>query len=155
MFGGLEAHLKRYVSTDNVLTLLKWPVIFLGASPAEAPAMYSLMTYAGHAEGTWYACAHTVLFYAVLCSACRVLLFSTSSVFNHRYPTTPNRAKGVDGGMAAPAQALAALAREKGILFKLDAAVTGFEFEEARVSKICTLHSHRAPRSITQERTPP
>ena len=35
-------------------TVLKWPVIFIGASPDAAPAMYSLMTYAGHALGTWY-----------------------------------------------------------------------------------------------------
>ena len=54
MFGGFEAHVNQYVHNTRLRTLLKWPVIFLGASPAEAPAMYSLMTYAGHAQGTWY-----------------------------------------------------------------------------------------------------
>eukprot|EP00746_Dinoflagellata_sp_MGD_P148152 gnl/MRDRNA2_/MRDRNA2_80411_c0_seq3.p1 gnl/MRDRNA2_/MRDRNA2_80411_c0~~gnl/MRDRNA2_/MRDRNA2_80411_c0_seq3.p1 ORF type:complete len:544 (+),score=72.92 gnl/MRDRNA2_/MRDRNA2_80411_c0_seq3:51-1682(+) len=54
MFFGYEAHVNRYVKDERLRTILKWPVIFLGASPAEAPAMYSLMTYGGHAHGTWY-----------------------------------------------------------------------------------------------------
>jgi len=54
MFNGYLAHLQKYISNSDLLTALKWPVIFLGASPHSAPAMYSLMTYGGHALGTYY-----------------------------------------------------------------------------------------------------
>ena len=54
MFMGFEAHLKKYVKNPIVTQVLKWPVIFVGASPKNAPSMYSLMTYGGHAKGTWY-----------------------------------------------------------------------------------------------------
>eukprot|EP00928_Gymnodinium_smaydae_P039670 TRINITY_DN27047_c0_g1_i1.p1 TRINITY_DN27047_c0_g1~~TRINITY_DN27047_c0_g1_i1.p1 ORF type:complete len:1456 (-),score=289.68 TRINITY_DN27047_c0_g1_i1:198-4565(-) len=54
MFGSLEADITKCVRSPLLQQVLKWPVIFLGASPKEAPAMYSLMTYAGHALGTWY-----------------------------------------------------------------------------------------------------
>jgi lycopene cyclase domain-containing protein len=40
--------------------------------------------------------------------------------------------------MAACASSLAAMAKDKGVEFKLNAEVTGFEFEDSRVSKICT-----------------
>lgn len=54
-FSGFANHLSGYTLGDKLLhTLLKWPVIFIGAAPAQAPSMYSLMTYAGHARGTWY-----------------------------------------------------------------------------------------------------
>jgi len=53
MFGSLEAHIGRYTSDSLVQMILKWPIIFIGASPADAPALYSLMTYGGHA-GTFY-----------------------------------------------------------------------------------------------------
>jgi phytoene desaturase len=33
---------------------LEFPVLFLGATPAKTPAMYSLMNYADMALGTWY-----------------------------------------------------------------------------------------------------
>ena len=54
MFGSYEADLNRHTVHPLLRTILKWPVIFIGASPADAPAMYSLMTYAGHALGTFY-----------------------------------------------------------------------------------------------------
>lgn len=34
--------------------LMEFPVIFLGASPKNIPALYSLMNYGGYALGTWY-----------------------------------------------------------------------------------------------------
>jgi phytoene desaturase len=54
MFGSLEAEIEHCVKNERLRTILKWPVIFLGARPKDAPAMYSLMSYAGHADGTWY-----------------------------------------------------------------------------------------------------
>ena len=54
MFIGFEAHLNKYVSDPIVTQVLKWPVIFVGASPKNSPSLYSLMTYGGHCKGTWY-----------------------------------------------------------------------------------------------------
>ena len=54
MFMGFEAHLKKYVTDPVVTQVMKWPVIFIGASPKNAPSMYSLMTYGGNCKGTWY-----------------------------------------------------------------------------------------------------
>ncbi len=99
MFGSLQTHIERFTTHPRIQTLLKWPIIFIGASPQDAPAMYSLMTYAGHAEGTWY-------------------------------PST---------GMAAPAKALAQIARDEGVVFNLGSEVTGFEFtRDDQVSAVCT-----------------
>ena len=54
MFLGFETHLKKYITDPIVTQVLKWPVIFVGASPKNAPCLYSLMTYGGHVKGTWY-----------------------------------------------------------------------------------------------------
>ena len=54
MFSGFSSHLAKYVQDPLLHMLLKWPVIFIGASPDDAASMYSLMTYAGHIGGTWY-----------------------------------------------------------------------------------------------------
>ena len=43
-----------HTSDPTLRMILKWPVIFVGASPSEAPAMYSLLSYAAYALGTWY-----------------------------------------------------------------------------------------------------
>eukprot|EP00392_Amoebophrya_sp_AT5.2_P009508 g9536.t1 len=54
MFNGFTSHISKYVHDHWVQKILKWPVIFVGASPKAAPALYSLMTYGGHMLGTWY-----------------------------------------------------------------------------------------------------
>ena len=54
MFSGFGSHLNKYVDDELLRLVLKWPVIFVGASPEDAASMYSLMTYAGHVKGTWY-----------------------------------------------------------------------------------------------------
>ena len=53
MLGSFERHLAAYSHSDLVTTILKWPVMFIGASPKDAPAMYALMTFGGHVHGTW------------------------------------------------------------------------------------------------------
>lgn len=72
MLGSYESHLNRYVKHETLRTVLKWPVsstsaqihtctkhaalqvIFLGVSPQDAPALYSMMASGGHLRGTWY-----------------------------------------------------------------------------------------------------
>ncbi len=43
-----------YFSSQKLRTLMEFPVIFLGASPKNIPALYSLMNYGGYVLGTWY-----------------------------------------------------------------------------------------------------
>src|SRR5690606_9750990 len=38
----------------QLLALMEFPVLFLGAMPQDTPALYSLMNYAGLKLGTWY-----------------------------------------------------------------------------------------------------
>ena len=54
MFVSMESYLKRLFKNDYLLQILKFPVLFLGATPAKTPALYSLMNYADLELGTWY-----------------------------------------------------------------------------------------------------
>ncbi|RYG51363.1 MAG: phytoene desaturase [Chitinophagaceae bacterium] len=44
----------KYFSDPRLKALMEFPVIFLGASPKEIPALYSLMNYGGYVLGTHY-----------------------------------------------------------------------------------------------------
>ncbi len=50
----VSEHLRRHFRDPGILQLLEFPVLFLGAKPAQTPALYSLMNYADIALGTWY-----------------------------------------------------------------------------------------------------
>jgi phytoene desaturase len=54
MFTSLSAHVKALFKNKQLIELLEFPVLFLGATPEKTPAMYSLMNYADMALGTWY-----------------------------------------------------------------------------------------------------
>ena len=58
MFGSVKGHVARHLDgckhAEILEIVLSWPVIFLGVSPSSAPAVYSMVTYSGHMEGTWY-----------------------------------------------------------------------------------------------------
>ncbi|MGN6615743.1 MAG: phytoene desaturase family protein [Ilyomonas sp.] len=47
-------YVNRYFSNPKLRTLMEFPVIFLGASPKNIPALYSLMNYGGYVLGTKY-----------------------------------------------------------------------------------------------------
>ncbi|MGS2739237.1 phytoene desaturase family protein [Sinomicrobium sp. M5D2P17] len=47
-------HVRRYFKNPKLITLMEFPVLFLGATPKDIPAMYSLMNYGGYKLGTWY-----------------------------------------------------------------------------------------------------
>jgi phytoene desaturase len=49
-----RTYVSRYFTDPKLRALMEFPVIFLGASPKNIPAMYSLMNYGGYALGTWY-----------------------------------------------------------------------------------------------------
>ncbi|UYZ64839.1 phytoene desaturase family protein [Hymenobacter weizhouensis] len=50
----MHTHVRRYFQDPRLLELVEFPTLFLGAIPQNTPALYSLMTYADLALGTWY-----------------------------------------------------------------------------------------------------
>lgn len=54
VFQSLSAYVKKFFSHPKIISLLEFPVLFLGAAPEKTPALYSLMNYADMALGTWY-----------------------------------------------------------------------------------------------------
>ncbi len=54
MFTSLSKHVRGLFKNENLIKLLEFPVLFLGATPEKTPALYSLMNYADMALGTWY-----------------------------------------------------------------------------------------------------
>ncbi len=54
MFQSISSHIKKLFKHPQLIQLLEFPVLFLGATPEKTPAMYSLMNYADISQGTWY-----------------------------------------------------------------------------------------------------
>ena len=54
IFTSFSSHIRRYFSHPKLIALMEFPVLFLGATPQNTPALYSLMNYAGLKLGTWY-----------------------------------------------------------------------------------------------------
>lgn len=54
MFSSLSSHVRSLFKNEKLRQLLEFPVLFLGATPQNTPALYSLMNHADLALGTWY-----------------------------------------------------------------------------------------------------
>ena len=54
VFNSIKRHIGKYFKNEKLRQLLEFPVLFLGALPAQTPALYSLMNYADIQLGTWY-----------------------------------------------------------------------------------------------------
>lgn len=54
MFQSMSSHVRRLFKNEQLIQLLEFPVLFLGATPEKTPALYSMMNYADMALGTWY-----------------------------------------------------------------------------------------------------
>lgn len=54
MLTSMSKYVEKLFKNKYLRELLKFPVLFLGATPEDTPAMYSLMNYADLALGTWY-----------------------------------------------------------------------------------------------------
>ncbi len=54
IFSSFSKHVRKYFSNPKLVSLMEFPVLFLGAMPQDTPALYSLMNYAGLKLGTWY-----------------------------------------------------------------------------------------------------
>lgn len=54
LFASFGKHIRKFFSNDKLLQIMEFPILFLGATPKNTPALYSLMNYAEIALGTWY-----------------------------------------------------------------------------------------------------
>ncbi len=54
MLSSISSQIDRLFSSEKIRNILKFPVLFLGATPENTPALYSLMNYADLKLGTWY-----------------------------------------------------------------------------------------------------
>lgn len=54
IFSSFSKHVRKFFSNNRLISLMEFPVLFLGAMPQDTPALYSLMNYAGLKLGTWY-----------------------------------------------------------------------------------------------------
>lgn len=54
IFQSMSKHVRKYFSHEKIIRLMEFPVLFLGETAQNIPALYSLMNYADIALGTWY-----------------------------------------------------------------------------------------------------
>lgn len=54
LFKNMAAYVRKYFKDERIISLLEFPVLFLGEMPKNTPALYSLMNYADMKLGTWY-----------------------------------------------------------------------------------------------------
>lgn len=50
----VTSYIKKFFHNPRLIQLLEFPVLFLGATPENTPALYTLMNYADMSLGTWY-----------------------------------------------------------------------------------------------------
>ncbi|KAA3613287.1 MAG: phytoene desaturase [Calditrichaeota bacterium] len=54
IFKSFASHTRSQFSDPRLLRILEFPILFLGGTPQNIPALYTIMNYAGHSLGTWY-----------------------------------------------------------------------------------------------------
>ncbi|MFN6084446.1 MAG: phytoene desaturase family protein, partial [Fluviicola sp.] len=54
LFSSFSKFIRKYFQNPKLLKVLEFPILFLGATPENTPALYSLMNYADLELGTWY-----------------------------------------------------------------------------------------------------
>lgn len=54
VFTSMSKHIRSFFEHEKLIQLLEFPVLFLGSTPENTPALYSLMNYADISLGTWY-----------------------------------------------------------------------------------------------------
>ena len=54
VFANFRSYVKKYFSDSRLTRLMEFPVLFLGATPQNTPALYSLMNYSAFSQGTYY-----------------------------------------------------------------------------------------------------
>ena len=54
VFTNFRSYVKKYFTNPKLTRLMEFPILFLGATPQNTPALYSLMNYSGLYQGTYY-----------------------------------------------------------------------------------------------------
>lgn len=54
IFRSFSKYVRSYFKDPRLITLMEFPVLFLGAKPENTPALYSLMNYSELSQGTYY-----------------------------------------------------------------------------------------------------
>ena len=54
LLSSYSKYIRSYFKHPKIISLLEFPILFLGAMPKDTPALYSLMNYADISLGTWY-----------------------------------------------------------------------------------------------------
>jgi phytoene desaturase len=54
VFSSFSKHVRKHFSHPELVQLMEFPVLFLGAMPKDTPALYSLMNYSAISQGTFY-----------------------------------------------------------------------------------------------------
>ena len=54
MFDKLDNYAKRYFSSNEIRKILEYTIVFLGGSPYDSPALYSLMSHVDFNLGVWF-----------------------------------------------------------------------------------------------------
>jgi phytoene desaturase len=54
MFSSMRSHVRSLFQNNKIQQILEFPVLFLGATPANTPALYSMMNHADLRLGTWF-----------------------------------------------------------------------------------------------------
>jgi len=54
LFSSFRKHVRSHFSNPELIALMEFPILFLGAMPKDTPALYSMMNYSGLVDGTFY-----------------------------------------------------------------------------------------------------
>jgi phytoene desaturase len=54
MFKSVRTYVRSFFKDERLIALMEFPVLFLGATAKQIPALYSLMNYSALSQGTWY-----------------------------------------------------------------------------------------------------
>ena len=54
VFTSIAKHVRKHFKDERLIQLMEFPILFLGATAENTPALYSLMNYADLSLGTWY-----------------------------------------------------------------------------------------------------
>jgi phytoene desaturase len=54
IFEGLDRYVRRFFQSDRIRKILEYTVVFLGGSPDNTPALYSIMSHVDFNLGVWY-----------------------------------------------------------------------------------------------------
>lgn len=90
VFSSFSSHVRKYFNHPKLIALMEFPVLFLGATAKDTPALYSLMNYSGLKQGTFYPMGG----FGKVIEAMRQVAEEQGAVFHTAEPVTGIEVKG-------------------------------------------------------------